>query len=128
MGTLLITGGAGFIGSNLVRHALAHTADRVVVVDWPWACLAAPWFDLVTMLPSVRLQGGPPPAGVFAAHPLTRHADADAVTSVVAALAGYFVHRGGQPPPPGLPTLRAFQRDQGAVALDWLRHRMESSP
>ena len=33
MSTLLITGGAGFIGSNLVRHALAHTADRLVVVD-----------------------------------------------------------------------------------------------
>ena len=33
MGTLLITGGAGFIGSNLVRHALAHTTDRLVVVD-----------------------------------------------------------------------------------------------
>jgi len=33
MGTLLITGGAGFIGSNLVQHALAHTADRIVVVD-----------------------------------------------------------------------------------------------
>jgi dTDP-glucose 4,6-dehydratase len=31
--TLLITGGAGFIGSNLVRHALRHTSDRVVVVD-----------------------------------------------------------------------------------------------
>jgi len=33
MATLLITGGAGFIGSNLVRHALAHTSDRIVVVD-----------------------------------------------------------------------------------------------
>ena len=33
LGTLLITGGAGFIGSNLVHHALAHTADRLVVVD-----------------------------------------------------------------------------------------------
>jgi dTDP-glucose 4,6-dehydratase len=31
--TLLITGGAGFIGSNLVRHALRHTSDRIVVVD-----------------------------------------------------------------------------------------------
>ena len=33
MATLLITGGAGFIGSNLVHHALAHTADRLVIVD-----------------------------------------------------------------------------------------------
>ena len=33
MGTLLVTGGAGFIGSNFVQHALDHTADRVVVVD-----------------------------------------------------------------------------------------------
>jgi dTDP-glucose 4,6-dehydratase len=31
--SLLITGGAGFIGSNLVHHVLRHTADRVVVVD-----------------------------------------------------------------------------------------------
>src|SRR5437773_2829697 len=33
MGTLLITGGAGFIGSNLVRRALLHTTDTIVVVD-----------------------------------------------------------------------------------------------
>jgi dTDP-glucose 4,6-dehydratase len=33
MATLLITGGAGFIGCNLVRYALAHTTDRIAVVD-----------------------------------------------------------------------------------------------
>lgn len=33
MARVLITGGAGFIGSNLVHYALAHTADRLVIVD-----------------------------------------------------------------------------------------------
>jgi dTDP-glucose 4,6-dehydratase len=31
--SIVVTGGAGFIGSNLVRLALAETPDRVVVVD-----------------------------------------------------------------------------------------------
>ena len=33
MSTILITGGAGFIGSNLVHHVLDHTSDRLVIVD-----------------------------------------------------------------------------------------------
>ena len=33
MGTILVTGGAGFIGSNFVRRTLATTDERVVVLD-----------------------------------------------------------------------------------------------
>src|SRR5512142_2136760 len=33
MGTILVTGGAGFIGSNFVRHVLACSDARVVVLD-----------------------------------------------------------------------------------------------
>src|SRR5258706_11982183 len=33
METLIVTGGAGFIGVNFVRHLLKHTDARVVVID-----------------------------------------------------------------------------------------------
>ncbi|MFG3012774.1 phosphotransferase [Streptomyces cinerochromogenes] len=100
------------------------TADGVVFVDWPHALRAAPWFDLLVMLPCVRAQGGPDPEEVFTAHPLGRAADPDAVTAALAALAGYFLHGSLQPAPPGLPTLRPFQRAQGEAALAWLRRRL----
>ena len=32
-GAVVVTGGAGFIGSNFVRHLLAHSSSSVVVVD-----------------------------------------------------------------------------------------------
>lgn len=106
------------------------TGDRVVFVDWPHAVRAAPWFDLLVMLLCVAAQGyaagpvGPDPEALFTAHPLGRDADPDAVTAVLAAVAGYFAEHALRPAPPGLPTLRAFQAAQGAAALDWLRHRL----
>src|SRR5258708_38376839 len=33
METIVVTGGAGFIGANFVRYALAHTDACVVVID-----------------------------------------------------------------------------------------------
>jgi hypothetical protein len=75
------------------------------------------------MLPSVHMQGGPPPETLFDNHPVARQADPDTVTTVLAALAGFFVWQGRQPAPPGLPTLREFQAAQGSAALAWLRTR-----
>ncbi|MFF5499070.1 phosphotransferase family protein [Streptomyces aquilus] len=100
------------------------TDDRIVFVDWPHVVRGAPWLDLLLMLPCVRAQGGPDPEELFAAHPLGRAADPDAVTAALAGLAGYFVRSSLQPPPPGIPTVRAFQRAQGEAALGWLRKRL----
>ncbi|WP_084961793.1 aminoglycoside phosphotransferase family protein [Thermoactinospora rubra] len=95
------------------------TEEGVFFVDWPHACLGAPWVDLLALLPSVRMQGGPPP------HELLDDPD-PAITAVLAAITGYFVRQGRRPDPPGLPTVRAFQRAQGVVALEWLRERLEN--
>lgn len=126
---------ARFASGDTLAHAdlradnmLITAQGRVVFVDWPHAVRAAPWFDLLVMLPCVHAQGGPDPETVFSRHPLGRAADPDGVTATLAALAGYFVSHARQPPPPGLPTLRAFQRAQGEAALRWLRKRLGQGP
>jgi aminoglycoside phosphotransferase (APT) family kinase protein len=102
---------------------MVMTSERLFVVDWPHARLGQPWVDLVFFAPSVAMQGGPSPEELLARHPAARAADPDAVTAVVAAIAGYFTWQGTRPPPPGLPTLRGFQAAQGDVARRWLAER-----
>jgi len=117
------TEGPTLLHSDLRADNLLLTPTRVVAVDWPWARVGAAWVDLLLLLPSVTMQGGPDPEPTFAAHPLAAAADPAAVTGTLAAFAGFLLDRARLPPPPGLPTLRAFQLGQGVVALDWLRLR-----
>ncbi|MGW4665375.1 phosphotransferase family protein [Streptosporangium sandarakinum] len=116
--------GETLLHGDIRADNLLLTPGEVMVVDWPWAFVGAPWLDLLLMLPSVRMQGGPPCEEVFTARPVARDADPEAVTAVLAALAGFFVGHSRRPAPPGLPTLRAFQAAQGRTALEWLRARL----
>ncbi|MFI1682638.1 phosphotransferase [Streptomyces sp. NPDC020607] len=117
--------GDTLIHADLRADNMLITAEgRVVFVDWPHAVRAAPWTDLLFMLPCVRAQGGPDPEDVFTAHPLGRAADPRGVTATLAAFASYLVRGSLKPAPPGLPTLRAFQAAQGAAAVAWLRTRL----
>jgi aminoglycoside phosphotransferase (APT) family kinase protein len=116
-------GGTTLLHADLRADNILLTPSRVFFVDWPWASRGAAWVDLLFMLPSVTMQGGPTPWEIFDAHPLGRSAPPVAVTSVVAAVAGFMIQGARLPPPPGLPTVRAFQRDQGLPALEWLKRR-----
>jgi thiamine kinase-like enzyme len=102
---------------------LLLTPERVFLVDWPHAGVGAAWVDLVCFAPSVEMQGGPAPEDLLDRYLAGRTADPDAITAAIASLAGFFTAGALQPPPPGLPTLRAFQAAQGAVARRWLAQR-----
>lgn len=115
--------GGVLVHGDLRADNVLLTDDRVVVVDWPWASVGAAWFDVVAMGPSVIMQGVPDTMGVLDRHLHARGADPDDVTTVLIALAGYFLRQSVQAPPPGLPTLRGFQRAQGEAALKWARER-----
>lgn len=99
---------------------LLLSEDRVWLVDWPLACVGAAWVDIVFFAPSVAMQGGLPPNYLIKMHPAFKTADPDAVTAAIAAIAGFFTRQALHPPPPGLPTLRAFQDAQGKIARGWL--------
>lgn len=115
--------GTTLLHTDLRADNILLTPSHVVFIDWPWASRGAPWVDLAFMLPSIAMQRGPKPWEIFDNHPLGRTAPTAAVTAVVAAVAGFMIRGSRLPPPPGLPTVRGFQRDQGVPALEWLKRR-----
>ena len=71
-----------------------------------------------------RGDAGRPRAGRFVDRLDLSGVSSQALDAVVCSLAGYFVVRALEPPPPGIPTVRAFQAAQGRVAISWLRERL----
>jgi aminoglycoside phosphotransferase (APT) family kinase protein len=100
-------------------NLLIRPDGRVVVIDWPWGCRGPAWLDTVLLAINVIVHGGDP-------RQVLTTVDHDAVLAVVAGVTGYFQYASRQPPPPGLPTLRAFQRFQGDALLPWLRTALDS--
>ncbi|BCJ60973.1 phosphotransferase [Micromonospora endophytica] len=107
-------------------NLLIDAAGRVTVVDWPWAARGPAWLDTALLLLDVRLNGGHDTEALLRRLPLLADADPATVTGFYAGLAGFFADRARQPPPPGIPTVRAFQRAQSDVLLDWLAERLAS--
>ena len=112
--------GDSLVHTDLRADQILLTSDKAVFVDWPHAAIAAPWIDFLFMFPSVELQGGPDMATLVEISPLKRVRKDDLLPMAVA-LAGLFMWRCVQPPPPQLPTIRKFQRDQGDVVMRWLK-------
>ncbi len=117
------TRGTSLQHQDLRADNLLLTEEAVWIVDWPHAALGPPWLDLVWFAPSVAMQGGPDPETLWRRYRPAALADPEAADVVIAAVAGFFTVGALQPDPPGLPTVRAFQEAQGAVARRWLADR-----
>lgn len=119
--------GESLVHGDLRADNMLLSGDDVVIVDWTEVCVGAPWLDWVLAVPSVCLfPGTPAPETVFRECALSREAAAGDVTSVIAAVTGYFLTSAVMPVVPALPTLRDFQRAQGLVAAAWLRTRVDA--
>jgi hypothetical protein len=89
------------------------TDDRVVFIDWAHPALAPRWTDTVILHADMR-------ASVV----LPELPDDQAITGFIAAVAGGLWWGAAQPAPPGLPTIRGWQREQAIIHLDWVRDRL----
>ncbi|WP_454729665.1 aminoglycoside phosphotransferase family protein [Cellulosimicrobium protaetiae] len=141
-GALVACEGESFVHGDLRADNVLLTPEKVYLVDWPHASRGAAWLDLAMFLPSVvmqgvvgvcepvtvsadaarRARGGAWAASTFDAHPLGRDVHPADLRSVVAGIAGYFLHSARKPAVPTIPRLRAFQRAQGVAAVAWLEH------
>ena len=79
---------------------------RAILVDWNHARIGNSALDVAFWLPSLELEGGPPP-------------DRFGVDELAPVVAGFFASLAGLPPPEGAPEVRSFQRAQLEVALRW---------
>ena len=115
--------GGSLVHGDLRADNILLTPHEVVFVDWPHARVGAPWLDLLFLLPSAAATGTDPEE-VWSAYPPARAADPAAVTAVLVALTGFFLHQSVLPPPRNLERVRAFQRVQGEAALRWVGARL----
>jgi aminoglycoside phosphotransferase (APT) family kinase protein len=116
------SGGETLLHFDTRADNILIAGDRVYVVDWPWARIGAAWVDWVAMAPSVAMQGGPDPES-FLRRFAMKSVSSRSIDAVLCTIAGYFTVHALDPPPPGIPTVRAFQAAQGRVAVPWLRER-----
>lgn len=95
-------------GDVRADNIIVQPDGTVTLVDWPHACLGPSWLDSALLMVNVLLYGGRPDVP-------------DVARPALAGIAGFFLDGARQPPPPGLPTVRAFQKAQGDAVLAWLR-------
>lgn len=97
---------------------------QVLVCDWNWLTLAAPWVDLVGLLISVHGDGVDAEA-VLAEHPLSHDVPARAVDALLVALAGFFTEVAARPALAHSPWLRTHQAWWRDATLSWLALRLQ---
>jgi thiamine kinase-like enzyme len=120
--TSAVVAGQTLLNFDVRADNVLISGERIYFVDWPWARIGAPFVEWVALAPSVYMQGGPPPEELLRMASLS-DVDERAITAVVASLTGFFLGHSRRPPPPGIPTVRAFQAAQGEIALAWLKER-----
>jgi thiamine kinase-like enzyme len=101
--------GGDLVHFDVRSDNLCVAGERVVLVDWNWACRGNRVVDVASWLPSLHMEGGPPPEAILPREP-----------ALAAAISGYFAARAGRHAETRQDrAVRALQLGQLRVALPW---------
>lgn len=121
---LVLTDGDALTHLDLRADNLLLRPDgSLVIVDWPWAVRAASWVDPALLLIEFISSAVPDVDAdqwidqLAAAHGVA----AGTIAGLLIGLLSFFESVGREPDPPGLPTVREFQRFQADALRGWLR-------
>jgi hypothetical protein len=103
-------------------NVLLDTNGAAWICDWNWPCVGASWFDIVLLLATAHADGHDATT-LFASHPTAREVDDQQLDAALAALSGFFLVSGAQPPADWSPYIRQHQTWCGEVTLRWLANR-----
>jgi hypothetical protein len=112
--TLLDAEGRAVLDGDALLHNdvrsdnLCFADERVVLVDWNWACRGNSKLDIAAWLPSLALEGGPAPEVILPEE-----------GNLACFVAGFYAAHAGLPPLSGRPTLRALQLAMLRQSLAW---------
>lgn len=98
---------------------------KLRLFDWPHAGIGAPELDAAAWAQTVEAEGGPSAETVMDMYRERFAVREDVLTGAVTSISDFFANMSWQPPIPGLPRVRAFQRAQLKVTLPWAARRLD---
>jgi Phosphotransferase enzyme family len=110
--------GVALLHTDVRSDNLCFRGGATVLVDWNQTSAGNPEIDVAFLLPSLHLEGGPPPQQVAP----------QMAPGLAAHVAGYFAGHAGRPAPPTAPLVRDIQRRQLEVALPWAANLLDLPP
>jgi aminoglycoside phosphotransferase (APT) family kinase protein len=113
------------VHGDLRADNMIATASGVILVDWAHATVGAPWPDFADLGVQLVISRSDPAAveAALSSVQAWRQAPAEAATSYLIALAGYWTRSSRQAAPPSVPALRPYQGRAAVAALRWVRWR-----
>jgi hypothetical protein len=111
-------GGSKLVHFDVRSDNMCLLDNKLILIDWDWACLGNPIIDIATWLPGLHYQGGPEPSDILPNQP-----------ELAAWLSGCWAARAALPAPwKHGKQLRTLQYRQLKSALIWATKELHLEP